>query len=497
MFINRVMINMIAFFVLITVVFWVSIVLAYDIEGIGIQNRIYSDWGPQNRAWFSVIPTDTVVPVENLLLEDPDGNNIPGTWKRLSYENITGEYNSNLDIFTYSAEMYNYYRMNFSPDSNPLKIGTYTFDINGEIHTANVQSIVDLPFVDSATLRKWYGYDAKYGENVTKFYWNLPDYTGLDQNEISLRFNIDLYLDGDFVRGIYVSMPSYINYAAIPDSVLNIGEISSTYTRASATVLLETNDWNNRTYTNELAPEDIPEVMAEFESNSAHITNPYAPPIKIGGWQLSQGVGPNWSSRIFYIHVVGVETVSGAQIGGLVYNDINCLKMNIIITDDGGSSQHEFLTFWMAQDTDGNVWVTKIFSNLNGMTALLGSEYFQSMFIPATPTIGAPAGIRIPESIYGPCEIVETNIASVTTEWGDTYTDCFKVYGYDESQQIAEIEYYCRGAGNVRSEDVDFPNDVLDLKVTNSTENLGDVTGDGKVSLEDAILPLQILSGNR
>jgi hypothetical protein len=235
----------------------------------------------------------------------------------------------------------------------------------------------------------------------------------------------------------------------------------------------------------------------EFGPNSAQITNPYAPPVKLGAWQLRQGVGPNWSSRIFYLRGVGVEAVSGAKIGDQVFNDVQCLKVHIIITDDGGSSEHEFLNFSMAQDTEGNVWILKVTSNLNDMTALLGDEYIQSMFIPANPTVGAPAGIRMPESVYGPCTIVETGIASLTTAFGDTYSDCYKVHGYNEAHEVAEIEYYCRGAGIVRSLDMDYPGNVLDLKVTALPENLGDATGDGKVSLEDAIFILRVLTSNR
>lgn len=205
----------------------------------------------------------------------------------------------------------------------------------------------------------------------------------------------------------------------------------------------------------------------EFGPNSDNISNPYFP-VKIGDWRFSQGVGANWNFRIFYIDVIGTETVSGAQIGEQVFNNVKCLKVNIAITDDGGSYEHEFFTFSMAQDTDGNVWVLKIYSHMANVTGLLGGPFFKSMFIPAVPAVGLPAGIKMPEDANNYCRIVEVGIHSVTTSF-DTYENCIEVNCYDEDPGDIGVEYWCRGIGVVHQSNEDSPGNVLDLKAYGTT----------------------------
>jgi len=207
----------------------------------------------------------------------------------------------------------------------------------------------------------------------------------------------------------------------------------------------------------------------EFGHNSSTINNPYIP-FKVGVWSFSQGFGTNWTNRVFYIHAIGKETVSGAKIGEQVFNNVKCLKSHVIITDDGGNFQHEFFTFSMAQDTEGNVWVLKIYSHLANVTGLLGGQYFQSMFMPAVPAVGLPAGIKMPEDAHNYCQIVQVGISSLTTTFG-TYEDCFKVNCYDEDPGDTEVEYYCRGVGCVRTTTEASPSDFMDLK-ENGTSSL-------------------------
>lgn len=205
----------------------------------------------------------------------------------------------------------------------------------------------------------------------------------------------------------------------------------------------------------------------EFGPNSANISNPYFP-AKIGDWKFSQGVGNNWNFRIFYIDIIGTETVSGAQIGAQVFNNVKCIKANIAITDDGGSYEHEFFTFSMAQDTDGNVWVLKIYSHMANVTILLGGPFFKSMFMPAVPAVGQPAGIKMPEDSNNYCRIVEVGIPLVTTSF-DTYENCIKVNCYDEDPSDIEVEHYCPGFGIVHQSNESSPGDVLDLKAYGTT----------------------------
>ena len=203
-------------------------------------------------------------------------------------------------------------------------------------------------------------------------------------------------------------------------------------------------------------------IAVEFGPNSANITNPYMP-FKVGTWTFSQGFGTTWLNRIFYLHVIGTETVSGAKIGDQVFNNVKSLKAHVIVTDDGGDYEHEFLTFSMAQDTDGNVWVLKIYQHLGNITGLLGGEYFKSMFMPAVPAVGLPAGIKMPEDAQNYCRIVQVGISSLITTFG-TYEDCFKVNCYDEDPEDTEVGYYCRGFGTVRTTMEANPGDFMDLK---------------------------------
>ena len=201
----------------------------------------------------------------------------------------------------------------------------------------------------------------------------------------------------------------------------------------------------------------------EFGTNSAKITNPYLP-LKIGDWQFQKGIGPNYNNRIVHIHAIGTETVSGAVIDGRIFNNVKTLKTNIIVTDEKGSDDHQFLTFSFAQDTKGNVWLMKIYSHMDGFSTLLGGENFKSMFMPAVPTVGLPAGIKMPENRENYCRIVQTGINSLTTTSG-TYDNCIEANCYDDDPSDIDVEYYCFGVGIVRTTNEATPSDYLDLKI--------------------------------
>jgi hypothetical protein len=200
----------------------------------------------------------------------------------------------------------------------------------------------------------------------------------------------------------------------------------------------------------------------QFGPDSANITNPYIP-FTVGSWGFSKGIGSNWDRRIFYIHAIGTETVSGAKIGDQVFNNVKALRVNAAITDDGESNEHDLLTLSFAQDTDGNVWVLKFYSHMEDLTGLLGGQYFKSMFMPAVPAVGLPAGITFPEDADNYCRIVQVGINSLTTNFG-TYENCIMAKCYHEDPANTEVDYYCHGVGTVRDFDEANPGDVMDLK---------------------------------
>ena len=207
----------------------------------------------------------------------------------------------------------------------------------------------------------------------------------------------------------------------------------------------------------------------EFGPNSAKISNPYFP-IKIGDWKFSQGVGPNWSHKIFYVHAIGTERVSGARIEEQVFNNVQCLKINAIINDNLSSLEDQIMTISIAQDTDGNVWFLKMYMHNTNETNLLGGSNFKSMFMPANPAVGLPAGIRMPENEDNYCRIVEMGINSLTTSF-HTFSNCIKANCYGEDPDDTEVDYFCRGFGIVRDYDEAYSERVLDLKEYGSSSS--------------------------
>lgn len=78
-------------------------------------------------------------------------------------------------------------------------------------------------------------------------------------------------------------------------------------------------------------------AFADFDSNSAKITNQYFP-VQKGDWFKYVGYG----------NIAG-ETGTWKFLGTEFVESVNCLKFEV---DDA--------TGWLAQDTDGNVWFLKI-----------------------------------------------------------------------------------------------------------------------------------------
>jgi hypothetical protein len=193
----------------------------------------------------------------------------------------------------------------------------------------------------------------------------------------------------------------------------------------------------------------------EFGLNSANITNRYFP-ATVGGWNYRLGAG-NWAGTVTYSNAVGIEEVSGAQIGAQNFNNVKCLKVNLIQTDltDPG----EFVTIWMAQDTQGNVWILKAYIFFDDTTYMLGTA-FTSMFMPDVPNVGDPASITIPETATDYCRVVTVDIP-IDTNFG-SYSSCIKVPCFHESS--TEVEYYCPDVGEVRDSTLSNPQDVMDLK---------------------------------
>jgi hypothetical protein len=197
-------------------------------------------------------------------------------------------------------------------------------------------------------------------------------------------------------------------------------------------------------------------LAVEFGPDSAKITNPYFP-LDVGEWNFMLGVGPDWAGKVTYTHAVGIEEVSGAQIGTKTFNHVRCLKINMIRTEL--DEEAEFVTFWMAQDTEGNLWSMKVYLSSDDETYLLGNEY-KSKFMPAAPDVGESASIIIPENASTYCRVAETDM-SITSNSG-SYDGCIKVQCQYNST-IESADYYCPNVGMVKYTDVEDPQGHMDL----------------------------------
>jgi len=193
----------------------------------------------------------------------------------------------------------------------------------------------------------------------------------------------------------------------------------------------------------------------EFVSNSAKITNRYISGT-VGGWSYMFGSGDSVGS-ITYTSVVDVEEVSGAQINEQTFNNVKCLKVNIIETST--TDEDEFYSIWMAQDTQGNLWILKGYSYFEDTTFMLGTD-FTSMFMPADPEVDDPASLMVPENATNYCQVAEVDI-SVDTTFG-SYDGCIKINCYWDS--IFEgAEYYCPDVGEVKFTGSN-PQEIMELK---------------------------------
>ena len=244
---------------------------AYEFEWIGLQTREFASGRVFNRAYFAITPIDTYIDLAAISLTDPNDESVPyeGTsftsWRRLLYYSTDGYYNLDTELFDYGpVTQHLYFSMDFDidpPTSQPLIVGTYTFDIDGDLQTSDVNAVVDnLPFVDSETLKKSYGFNPDYSENVTTLYWSIPDFSGLDLNNIQFRASVEFFNGPTWVGGLYIDIPIDLNHVIIPDSVIN-NENFPEHTKISVGIQVEDIPYQHRTYSNFVNMEDINPMM--------------------------------------------------------------------------------------------------------------------------------------------------------------------------------------------------------------------------------------------
>lgn len=263
-----------AFFLILQLFFHLGHVYAYEFEWIGLQTREFASGYVHNRAYFGIIPINTIIDLDKITLTDPNNVSVPyaGTqykdWRRLLYYAIDGSYNSNTGLFDYGpVTQHLYFSMDFDinpPTPQPLIEGDYTFDIDGDLQTAKVHSVVVLPFVDPDTLKKSYGFNSNYGENVTTLYWGIP--SGLDPNIMTFRVECSYSNGPDWVSGLYIYLPTNLNHVVIPDSVLKNEDLPE-YTDIDVRINIEDVPYQHRTYPNSVNMDDIPTLPKSVKPN--------------------------------------------------------------------------------------------------------------------------------------------------------------------------------------------------------------------------------------
>ncbi len=115
-----------------------------------------------------------------------------------------------------------------------------------------------------------------------------------------------------------------------------------------------------------------------FDANSADLTNPYMPGIP-GGKITYTGTG-TWNGYGRYIQGMENEVVDG----------VNCLKTLVKGgwgNDPDPESDPEWYYLWLAQDTDGCIWLLKIYSAVGDNTTTLGKN-LAYLWLPADPIPG-------------------------------------------------------------------------------------------------------------
>jgi len=210
-------------------------------------------------------------------------------------------------------------------------------------------------------------------------------------------------------------------------------------------------------------------LAADFGSNSGTLTNMYFP-MKAGDRLIYSGYG-DWEADTTYLDAVGTEVVDG----------VKCLKVNRISTNEDS-----FITLWLAQDTESNVWVLKVYDHDNDVTFYLG-DGIKFWFMPAVPKVGDKAALTFPESDEHYCEIVETSVTVPKLSTGlGPFEDCIKVKCWPEGSSCVEVEYYCPNFGGVRSTEENHESEMgMDLKEVMSVGCPGDFDGDGDVDGSD------------
>ena len=169
-------------------------------------------------------------------------------------------------------------------------------------------------------------------------------------------------------------------------------------------------------------------AFADFDSNSAKITNQYFP-VQEGDWFKYVGYG-NMAGETETFEFLGTEFV----------NLVNCLKFEVKVVGD-------VATAWIAQDTDGNVWFLKIIISEGVFTLVSG---ISNPLFYAEPKVGDILSQIFPESAGTYSEVTEIGVdVNLSTSLGP-YKNCIEITSYFD-YEVEDLSYFCSGIGLVKT----------------------------------------------
>ncbi|MCP4567790.1 MAG: hypothetical protein GY841_09460, partial [FCB group bacterium] len=157
------------------------------------------------------------------------------------------------------------------------------------------------------------------------------------------------------------------------------------------------------------------------------------------GKRLTYAGTDSWEGYGRYVKGVGIEVV----------DTINCLK--VLVRGHGNTANPkddpEWYELWLAQDTDGVVWLLRIYDAQDDATTTYGKDTLV-VWMPAGPVAGQQ--FRVMGDEY--CEIMQTGVMVelLDTEL-DPYMDCLEVMRTDGESDV-DILYFAPDVGSVKEE---------------------------------------------
>ncbi len=215
-------------------------------------------------------------------------------------------------------------------------------------------------------------------------------------------------------------------------------------------------------------------AVAVFNSTSATLTNPYRPGEL--GDKMAYAVTGTFRGEdlakqdlVMYYEAVAIETVDSVQ----------CLKVELTMYLKGEKVDDYVILYWVAQDTQGNVWGLKKYNGYHDETDYYGKDN-AILVMPASPQVGEQ--LEQDEDEYGIVEATGVTVTQLSTGLGP-YTNCIQI-GYFDGNLREETDYYAPGVSLVLAHDDSDEiegNIIVELKAINpeEVEAAGDDGGGG------------------